>query len=576
MRWRVCPVAAAFLVLIVNLRYLLPKRPPPTLTSRPVDAAPPVQTRTAPPALTLEAGRLQVVMDAQSGSFVVKTSRGSPVATSDARPYVRANGGIRRLVLASAPARGAGCDSLGCFAAATLEWRSTELASSVMTTTVRAYAVLGVIVFSQRFPRALAGTSSGLPCGFISGPASGLFNDCGLASAFPRLSLSGTYRHWLSWTGGGNSPEPSFGSLDAMVSHASFLKEDAGQGGATGGRVARGLLTIEYEGAARVERTVQQELEAISLTPPWGNGATVSFSRAKAFCSGERRCRGFTWQAPPRSGNDAAVEPAPDALGRWRFVTDTPADGKGRVPLAFYASSAATNLGGLVAGPIVLPNGRSLNDTVALTPLSSFMSSSHEYDVATGTLDLGILGSISDLAAGFTSEWLLALDDGFNGALRKAGAAVLQRAGTASAKRAHAAADVSLNSLGYATQQVCQCVCALCVSGGLTRRTEWCATPHGAPSHAPRRERGTITILRLRKGQALWGTTRFGARQVRRPAAQQNRRRVCGVSATPQPVRSGVPSTCPTRRRSSAAHIVRRSSRSNAGRTRCRSRTDGG
>ena len=46
------------------------------------------------------------------------------------------------------------------------------------------------------------------------------------------------------------------------------------------------------------------------------------------------------------------------------------------------------------------------------------------------------------------------VDDGVNAALRKAGAALLRRVGTAAAKRAHAAADVSLNSLGYATQQV--------------------------------------------------------------------------------------------------------------------------
>ena len=77
------------------------------------------------------------------------------------------------------------------------------------------------------------------------------------------------------------------------------------------------------------------------------------------------------------------------------------------------------------------------------------MSTAHEYDVATRTLDLGVLGSVGAIPAGFTAEWLLTTADGFNDALRKAGAAVLRRAGTARAKRAHAAADVSLSSLGY-------------------------------------------------------------------------------------------------------------------------------
>ena len=53
------------------------------------------------------------------------------------------------------------------------------------------------------------------------------------------------------------------------------------------------------------------------------------------------------------------------------------------------------------------------------------------------------------LPAGHSAEWLLTIDDGFNKALRKAGDAVLQRAGTADAKRARAAADVALHSLGY-------------------------------------------------------------------------------------------------------------------------------
>ena len=59
---------------------------------------------------------------------------------------------------------------------------------------------------------------------------------------------------------------------------------------------------------------------------------------------------------------------------RPTFVTDTPADGRGSVPLAFYESPAASNLGGLVGAPIVLPCAQGLNDTIVLTPLSNFMS----------------------------------------------------------------------------------------------------------------------------------------------------------------------------------------------------------
>ena len=50
------------------------------------------------------------------------------------------------------------------------------------------------------------------------------------------------------------------------------------------------------------------------------------------------------------------------------------------------------------------------------------------------------------------------MDDGFNAAMQKGGGVVLQRASTAKAKQAHAAADVSLNYLGYATQQGAWCI----------------------------------------------------------------------------------------------------------------------
>ena len=413
-----------------------------------------------PQNLLLDGGRLHLHIE-PSGTLEIKTSRGILVAASGSNPYIRADGRLRRLVLKAA-SPSTGCDTIGCFTAVTLEWRMAPENSSVMLTRMRAYAGLDALVFSTSFPRVLHGTSSGRPCGFIGGPAAGLYNDCGLASAFPRLALGEAYRRWLSWGGGGNSPEPTIGSFDAMIGQSAFLKDEAqGGGGGGGGRVARGFLTLAYDGSARTGRTVQQELDAISLEPPWGKSAVVSFSRAKTFCLAEPRCKGFSWQATALGGSSPTAEPLPGEMIRVRwpvtnrptFVTDTPADGRGRVPLAFYESSAATNLGGLVAAPIVLPCAGGLNDTIALTPLSSFMSTSHEYDVSTGSLDLGVLGSVGSVPAGFEAEWLMTVDDGFNSALRKAGAAVLRRAGTAAAKRAHAAADVSLNSLGYATQQ---------------------------------------------------------------------------------------------------------------------------
>ena len=448
-----CIFAAVVLLLTLNWHFLFPEQPLSTAQFSPTYISP--NKAGTEHRVLLDAGRLRVRINSRSGDLEIKTSSGTLVATSAARPYLRSGGEMHQLAVGTT-SNAAGCDTLGCFTSATFEWRSTledstSLAAS-MTTAVRAYAALDIIVFSQQFPSSLQGTSSLRPCGFIGGPAASLFNDCGLASAFPRLSPGDAYRQWLSWSGGGNSPEPAFGSFDAMPSQAAFIKQ-AEQGGGSGSRVARGLLTIAYEGHARKARTVQQELDAIILDPPWGRGGAANYSRAKAFCLGERRCRGFSWQVPLPGAKDAAIEPAPGVLARWRFVTDNPTDNRGLVPLAFYASSAATNLGGLVAAPILLPSRRSLNDTIALTALSSFMSSSVEYDVATGSLDFGILGSVAGLPAGFSIEWLVAIDDGFNSALRKAGAAVLQRAGTAKAKRAHATAEVSLNSLGYATQQ---------------------------------------------------------------------------------------------------------------------------
>ena len=401
----------------------------------------------------LDGGRLTVRVDARTGQLEVTTSRhGILVARSSlASPYVRSGGALQKLRLNSVKTR-SGCDSLGCFIVATLDWRlvhpsRNDTVPKSATTAVRAYVATDTIVFSQHFPTALHGTGSGRPCGFIGGPAANLFNDCGLASAFPRLTFGPDYRRWLSWTGGGNSPEPAFGSLDAMVGQAAFVKEGSG------GTVARGILTLAYEGRARAARPVQQDLDAISLQPPWGKGAPVNYARAKAWCLSERRCRGFVWQSPALGEASRAIEPDPGTPGRWQFVTDTPARGGPPLPLAFYGSAAATNLGGLVAAPIALPYGRSLNDTIAITALSSVMSASHEYDVEAGSLDLGVLGSVTSLHAGYTAEWLLTVDSGFHGALRKAGAALLQKAGTAQTKRSNAAADVSLNSLGYATQQ---------------------------------------------------------------------------------------------------------------------------
>ena len=114
---------------------------------------------------------------------------------------------MRQLVLKAA-STSKGCDVLGCFTAATLTWRIAHAAeeptaaTGPVVTTVRAYAALEAVVFSTRLPSAVLGTSSGRPCGFIGGPAAGLFNDCGLALAFPRLSMGDAYRQWLSWAGG--------------------------------------------------------------------------------------------------------------------------------------------------------------------------------------------------------------------------------------------------------------------------------------------------------------------------------------------------------------------------------------
>ena len=563
-----CGLAASFLVLSINLlsgaaRFYSPL--PVRLDDVNSSATPrSMQVFSATPrSMQVDAGRVRVSIDTQSGKLEIKTSRGTHVAASSAAgPYVHFGGTLHQLHLKAASTH-TGCDAIGCYTSIVLEWGSVASPEPLLTSSVRAYAALDSVVFSQHFPRALHGTSSGLPCGFISGPAAGLFNDCGLASAFPRLSLGGSYRNWLSWAGGGNSPEPAFGSFDAMRSEAAFFK-DGGQVGGTGGSVARGLLTIAYDGRAREARTVKQELDAISLQPPWGRGKSVNYSRAKAFCVGERRCRGFSWQSLlPR---DSDVEPAPGVLANWRFVTDTPADGKGRVPIAFYASAAATNLGGLVAAPILLPCGRSLNETVALTALSNFMSSSHEYNVATGTLDMGVLGSIRDLPAGFTAEWLVTVGDGFNGALRKAGSVVLKRAGTANSKREHAVSDVSLNTLGYATQQ------------GAWYYYNTAPRPAQGVD-AAKQDRPDSLAPVVDKAPRMWGERyatagSFGcAVNVSEPPAQQCK------SCMHRRVRTVGSRVACDLRRSLAPHgdqTARRSWTSSTGLGRCRSRTAGG
>ena len=358
-----------------------------------------------------------------------KSPRHVVATTAVAHPYVRSGGRMRRLALLKTASIGTGCDKLGCFTAATFEWSADDAeeaaTTALMVTAVRAYAALDALVFSQQFPRALHGTSAGLPCGFIGGPAAALFNECGLVSAFPRLSFSGAYRSWLSWSGGGNSPEPAFGSLDAMVGPAAFLKDEGkGEGKDEGkgeGRVARGLLTIAYDGRARSGRTVQQELSAIHLEPPWGRAA-ATYSDAKAFCLAERRCRGFTWQAPnakatgPRGkaeGQGQAASPAelagaayvphtlePPALGvkgLWKFVTDAPADGRVRIPLAFYETSSATTLGGLVAAPVLMPRDQGLSETIAITALSRPMSVGASPTGTTGAGADGVAAAVASM-----------------------------------------------------------------------------------------------------------------------------------------------------------------------------------
>ena len=287
----------------------------------------------------LDAGRLRVHIDRQ-GRLEIETSLGTPVTESATSPYVRSDGRHHQLQL-RASAASSGCDALGCFTAVSLEWRAAHMpndSTALIMTDVRAYAGLDAVVFSQRFPGTLRRTAIGMPCGFIGGPAAGLYNDCGLVSA-TRLSLKGAYRNWMSWAGGGNSPEPIFGSFDGMVGQFCFLKEGGAHGGGAGGggRVARGFLSLAYDGRAHATRSVQQALNAISLEPPWGQTATVSFSRAKAFCLAERRCRGFSWQAIASRAASLGIEPAPDEMIRVRwpvtnrptFVTDSPADGRG-------------------------------------------------------------------------------------------------------------------------------------------------------------------------------------------------------------------------------------------------------
>ena len=171
---------------------------------------------------------------------------------------------------------------------------------------------------------ALQGTSSGLPCGFVGGPAANLFNDCGLASAHPRLSLGGAYRRWLSWAGGGNSPEPAFGSLEAMAGQAAFLKEAAdGAAAGEGGRVALGLLTILYEGRAYARPGAARALDRAGSRPPLllsRSGPVVSGqARGEERAAGARRPRAGSSVGPRRSRRLRArqgVLPARAALPR--------------------------------------------------------------------------------------------------------------------------------------------------------------------------------------------------------------------------------------------------------------------
>ena len=201
-----CCIVAGALVLALAAQLVLRSAPVPVTRSaraRRVEAGMGASAEVAEGSVLLDAGRLQLRVDSRSGILNIKTSRGTLVATSSAAsPYVRSGGRMQQLVLKVA-STSKGCDALGCFTAATLTWRIAHAAEeSTVVTIVRAYAALEAIVFSTRVPSAVHGTSSGRPCGFIGGPAAGLFNDCGLALAFPRLSMGDAYRQWLSWAGG--------------------------------------------------------------------------------------------------------------------------------------------------------------------------------------------------------------------------------------------------------------------------------------------------------------------------------------------------------------------------------------
>ena len=119
-----------------------------------------IKAPSTPGRMLLDAGRLRVHINSLDGRLEIINSHGTQVAASSAAsPYVRSGGDLQQLVLKAASTN-KGCDVLGCFSTATLEWSvAPGNTTSPIVTLVRAYAALGAVVFSTRFLSAVHGTS---------------------------------------------------------------------------------------------------------------------------------------------------------------------------------------------------------------------------------------------------------------------------------------------------------------------------------------------------------------------------------------------------------------------------------
>ena len=167
--------------------------------------------------------------------------------------------------------------------------------------------------------------------------------------------------------------------------------------------------------------------------------------------------------APAKESKDSVLStfpsllPRPRALGAVEYY-DQMVGGmaEGTSIKEWSTGGSGVIRGGTMGGPVVLfdqpASPGSSPNAMVLGYFSNFLTGSCVQDQRNGALDFGLLGSITSIPANYSSSMMLYFSaDGVNAAVEGYGAALLKYYGKPGRQWETAADDVSIQSLGYYT-----------------------------------------------------------------------------------------------------------------------------